>query len=139
MIGMASSQGAGSSLSCHYRQSRLRSVQSQPVALPLKLVLNRKIPPSNGNVVMISAANAENIRIEGPGTIDGNGAKFFTGRGDMTGPGQNSSAGYYQRPHLLVFYRCQNLSMRDVFLTASAYHCVRLLQCQHLVLDGVRI
>jgi hypothetical protein len=97
------------------------------------------IPPSNGNVVMISAANAENIRIEGPGTIDGNGAKFFTGRGDMTGPGQNSSAGYYQRPHLLVFYRCQNLSLRDVFLTASAYHCVRILQCQHLVLDGVRI
>jgi len=97
------------------------------------------IPPGNGNVVMISAANAENIRIEGPGVIDGNGAKFFTGRGDMTGPGQNSSEGYYQRPHLLVFYRCKNLSMRDVFLSASAYHCARILQCQHVVLDAVRI
>jgi polygalacturonase len=59
------------------------------------------IPPSNGNIVMISAANAENITIEGPGTIDGNGAKFFTGKGDMTGPGQNSSQGYFQRPHLM--------------------------------------
>jgi hypothetical protein len=97
------------------------------------------IPPGNGNLVMISAANAENVRIEGPGTIDGNGAKFFTGRGDMTGPGQNSSQGYYQRPHLLVLYRCKNLSMRDVFLTASAYHCARILQCQHVVLDAVRI
>src|SRR5262249_16436300 len=67
------------------------------------------IPPSNGNIVMISAANAENITIEGPGTIDGNGAKFFTGKGDMTGPGQNSSEGYFQRPHLMVFYRCKNL------------------------------
>jgi polygalacturonase len=97
------------------------------------------IPPGNGNIVMISAANAENIRIEGPGTIDGNGAKFFTGRGDMTGPGQNSAQGYYQRPHLLIFYRCRNLAMRDVFLTASAYHCARILQCQRVVLDAVRI
>jgi polygalacturonase len=86
----------------------------------------------NGNVVMIAAANAENIRIEGPGTIDGNGAKFCTGRGDMTCPGQNSAEGYYQRPHLLIFYRCRNLAVRDVFLTASAYHCIRILRCQRV-------
>src|SRR6266850_139787 len=97
------------------------------------------IPPGNGNVVMISAANAENITIEGTGTIDGNGAKFFTGKGDMTGPGQNSSQGYFQRPHLLIFYRCSNLVIRDVFLTASAYHCTRILQCRRVHLDGVRI
>lgn len=97
------------------------------------------VPPGNGNIVLISAANAENIRIEGPGTIDGNGAKFFTGRGDMTGPGQNSAEGYYQRPHLLIFYRCRNLTIRDAFLTASAYHCIRILQCQRVTLDTVRI
>src|SRR5215813_4026682 len=97
------------------------------------------VPPSNGNIVMISAANAENVTIEGSGTIDGNGAKFFTGRGDMTGPGQNSAEGYYQRPHLLVFYRCRNLVLRGVFLTASAYHCARILECNRVFLDGVRI
>ena len=97
------------------------------------------IPPGNGNIVMISAANAENITIEGPGTIDGNGAKFFTGKGDMTGPGQNSSQGYFARPHLLIFHRCTNLVIRDVFLTASAYHCTRILQCKRVHLDGVRI
>jgi len=97
------------------------------------------IPPGNGNVVLISAANAENITIEGPGTIDGNGSKFFTGKGDMTGPGQNSAQGYFQRPHLLIFYRCKNLLVRDVFLTASAYHCTRVLECSRVHLDGVRI
>jgi len=97
------------------------------------------IPPGNGNIVMISAANAENISLEGPGTIDGNGAKFFTGHGDMTGPGQNSAEGYYQRPHLLIFHRCRNLVIRDVFLTASAYHCARILECQRVNIDAVRI
>lgn len=97
------------------------------------------VPPGNGNIVMISAANAENVTIEGPGTIDGNGAKFFTGKGDMTGPGQNSSEGYFQRPHLMVFYKCTNLSIRNVFLTASAYHCTRILECKRVVLDAVRI
>jgi hypothetical protein len=97
------------------------------------------IPPGNGNIVMISAANAENISLEGPGTIDGNGAKFFTGHGDMTGPGQNSAESYYQRPHLLIFHRCRNLVIRDVFLTASAYHCARILECQRVNIDAVRI
>lgn len=97
------------------------------------------VPPGNGNIVLISAANAENVSIEGPGTIDGNGAKFFTGKGDMTGPGQNSAEGYFQRPHLMVFYRCQNLSIRNVFLRASAYHCTRILECQRVFLDSVRI
>ena len=97
------------------------------------------IPRSNGNIVMISAADADNVTIEGRGTIDGNGSKFFTGRGDNTGPGQNSSEGYFQRPHLMVFYKCRNLLIRDVFLTASAYHCCRILQCRYVRADGVRI
>jgi glycosyl hydrolase family 28 len=97
------------------------------------------IPRGNGNIVLLYAADAENVAIEGPGTVDGQGAKFYTGRGDMTGPGQDSSQGYFQRPHLAVFYRCRNLRLRDVFLTASAYHCVRILQCTDVHADGVRI
>jgi hypothetical protein len=99
----------------------------------------RGVPPGNGNIVLISAADAENVCIEGQGTIDGNGAAFFTGRGDNTGPGQNSAQGYFQRPHLLVLYRCRNLLVRDVFLTKSAYHCMRVLECERVRLEGVRI
>ncbi|AWI10270.1 glycoside hydrolase family 28 protein [Ereboglobus luteus] len=99
----------------------------------------RAIPRGNGNIVFISAADAENITIEGNGTIDGNGRAFYTGRGDNTGPGQNSADGYYQRPHLLIFSRCKNLRIRDAFLTAAAYHGVRILNCERVYLDNVRV
>jgi hypothetical protein len=97
------------------------------------------VPPGNGNVVLLYAVNAENISIEGKGTIDGQGAKFYTGKGDNTGPGQNREQGYVNRPHLAIFYRCKNLSVQDVFLTASAYHCMRILECTRVQLQGVRI
>ena len=97
------------------------------------------VPPGNGNVVLLYAVNADNVAIEGRGTIDGQGAKFYTGKGDNTGPGQNRSEGYVNRPHLLIFYRCRNLIVRDVFLTASAYHCTRVLECRYVQLNGVRI
>ena len=97
------------------------------------------IPPGNGNIVLLGAADLENVTIEGQGTIDGQGAKFFTGKGDATGPGDDRSQAYVNRPHLAVFYRCKNLRVRDVFCTASAYHCMRILQCERVWLDGVRI
>ncbi|HUR59099.1 MAG TPA: glycosyl hydrolase family 28 protein [Opitutaceae bacterium] len=97
------------------------------------------IPTSNGNIVLLGGAGLENVTIEGSGTIDGNGLKFWTGQGDNTGPGQNSSQGYFNRPHLIVFSRCKNIRMRDVFLVASAYHCTRILDCERVWFDGVRI
>jgi polygalacturonase len=99
----------------------------------------RGIPTSNGNIVLLGAADLENITIEGNGTIDGNGLKFWTGQGDNTGPGQSSAQGYFQRPHLIVFSKCKNVRMRDVTLLASAYHCTRVLNCEQVWFDGVRI
>ena len=97
------------------------------------------IPPGNGNIVLLYTANAENVSIEGNGTIDGNGLKFWTGQGDNTGPGGNRGEGYFDRPHQLIFYRVNNLRLRDVNLVASAYHCTRILQCEQVHFDGVRI
>lgn len=97
------------------------------------------VPPGNGNIVFIYAVNAENISIEGKGTIDGNGAAFYTGKGDNTGPGQKGIGGNFDRPHLAIFYQCSRLSLVDTFFTASAYHCFRILQCREVRIDGVRI
>lgn len=95
------------------------------------------IPPGNGNMVMIFAANAEKICIEGQGTIDGNGAAFNNGRGDGTGPG--GTPGNMDRPHLVIFYKVKHLLVRDAFFTNSAYHCFRLLHCSNVQIHGVRI
>jgi polygalacturonase len=79
------------------------------------------IPRGNGNKVLIYASEAKNVAIEGNGTIDGQGASFYTGKGDGTGPGGPSGKQVnVDRPHLMIFYRCENLSIRDVSLEKSA-------------------
>jgi hypothetical protein len=49
----------------------------------------------------------------------------YNGKGDNTGPGQNGVGGNFDRPHLFIFYQCDNLHLQNTFLKASAYHCVR--------------
>ena len=97
------------------------------------------VPASNGNIVFVYAANADNVRIEGSGRIDGNGATFYNGKGDNTGPGQGGVGGNFDRPHLMVFYQCNNLLLQNAFFTKSAYHCCRFLKCNHVHIDGIRI
>ncbi|RXK61668.1 glycoside hydrolase [Lacibacter luteus] len=97
------------------------------------------VPSGNGNIVFLFAVNAHHLSIEGKGTIDGNGLAFYNGKGDNTGPGQNGVGGNFDRPHLAIFFQCSNLRMDDVFCTASAYHCFRILSCKHVHIDGVRI
>jgi Glycosyl hydrolases family 28 len=98
---------------------------------------SKGVPPGNGNYALIYAANAKNITIEGNGTIDGQGASYFNGRGDGTGPGQHGAN--MERPHLIIFYNCQNVFVHDIFLTESAYHCMRILNCRYVKLEGIRI
>ncbi|MDB5232711.1 MAG: glycoside hydrolase family 28 [Chitinophagaceae bacterium] len=97
------------------------------------------VPPGNGNIVFLYAVNADNITIEGRGTIDGSGNTFYNGKGDNTGPGQGGVGGNFDRPHLIVFYQCNNFLVRDIFLTRSAYHCFRILKCRQVQLHGIRI
>lgn len=102
-------------------------------------IAGKGVPPGNGNIVFLYAMNAENITIEGRGTVDGNGAAFYNGKGDNTGPGQRGVGGNFDRPHLFIFYQCTNLLMRNAFYTASAYHCCRILKCKQVHIDGIRI
>ena len=97
------------------------------------------VPPGNGNFALLYAADAENVTIEGRGTIDGQGVNFYNGVGDGSGPGGSQGPRNVERPHLLIFSKCKNVLLRDAFFTRSAYHCCRILQCQYVHIDGIRI
>ena len=90
----------------------------------------------DGNVGLIFAVKAENITIEGPGTIDGNGKQFLRGpNGEPSAAGLSS----HQRPYHLLFYQCTNVRVRDIYLFACAYHSIRVIQSQYLWFRGIHI
>ncbi|MGH9573847.1 MAG: glycoside hydrolase family 28 protein [Candidatus Acidiferrales bacterium] len=90
----------------------------------------------DGNVGLLYAVKAENITIDGAGTIDGQGAQFHSPtRGIMPPAGISGN----QRPYHLLFYQCKNLNLRDIFLYDSAYHSVRVIQSSFVKADGLRI
>ncbi|PTR01551.1 polygalacturonase [Mucilaginibacter yixingensis] len=91
---------------------------------------------NDGNVGLLFAVNAENITIEGNGTIDGQGAQF---RSPTKGVPPPSGRGGNDRPYHLLFYQCKNLTVRDVFLLNSAYHSVRVCFCSFVKLEGLHI
>jgi hypothetical protein len=90
----------------------------------------------DGNWALIFAAEARNVTVEGRGTIDGQGLQFHSlARGTPAPSGLSGS----RRPHHLLFYKCENLTVRDVDLVDCAYHSTRIVQCRHVYIDGVRI
>ena len=82
----------------------------------------------DGNTGLVYAANANNVTIEGPGTIDGQGQQL-----------RANGLGGNRRAHLALFYRCTNLVIRDVYFFHSGYHTCRICNCTYVHLDGIRI
>jgi hypothetical protein len=90
----------------------------------------------DGNVGLIFAVEAENITMEGPGTIDGQGAQF---RSPSRGVPPPSGRGGAARPYHVLLHRCRNVRIRDLFLVASAFHSIRIIQSNYVWIDGIHI
>src|SRR5205814_9119725 len=67
---------------------------------------------NDGNVALLFGVGADNVTIEGPGTIDGQGAQFRSATRGATPP---SGIGGSHRPYSLLFYKCRNLRIRESF------------------------
>ncbi len=91
---------------------------------------------ADGHVGLLFAVEADNVTVEGPGMIDGQGAQFRSAvRGGPTPAGISGP----HRPYHLLFHRCNNLTVRNIFLKDSAFHSVRIIQSNYVYLDGIHI
>jgi polygalacturonase len=80
---------------------------------------------------LLVAEGAEDLVLEGPGTVDGNGLFWWV----------NVLAGEdHWRPERLVrLTDCRRVTVRDLFLTQSPKWTLHLLACDDVVVDRVRI
>lgn len=88
----------------------------------------------DGNRSLLYAVGASNIAIEGTGTIDGQGAKFYPSVPGLPG---ESKPGDLRRPHHILLYHCENVIVRDISLIQCAYHCIRVIQSKRMHVDNV--
>ncbi len=91
---------------------------------------------NDGNWALLFAVNAKNITIEGPGTIDGQGAQFHSPTRGVPPP---SGLGGNRRPYHVLVYKCENFSVRNISLLDCAYHSIRAIQSQRLYMDRIYI
>ncbi|TDX02040.1 glycoside hydrolase family 28 protein [Dinghuibacter silviterrae] len=91
---------------------------------------------NDGNVGLIFAVGADNITIEGKGTIDGQGAQFRSPARGLPSPAGRTGN---DRPYHLLFHKCNNLTVRDIYLYKCAYHSIRVIQSEHIKMGGLRI
>lgn len=90
----------------------------------------------DGNVGLFFAVKADNITIDGPGTIDGQGSQFRSPEKGVLPPAGITGP---HRPYHLLFHQCKNLTVRDIYLLNSAFHSVRVIQSEFVKLEGLHI
>jgi polygalacturonase len=84
---------------------------------------------------VITALNAENLRITGKGSIAGRSLSF------MTGYEKTNEWWLFKewRPKLFVLTGCTNLEIRDITFGDAPFWGLHMLGCQHVLVDHVTV
>jgi polygalacturonase len=83
--------------------------------------------------VIVYAEGADDIAVTGPGRIDGNGMAYVS----KVGPQIYTCVDL--RPFMMVLKECRHVLLRDFSLTNSAFWTLRLLGCDDVSVDSLRI
>jgi len=90
----------------------------------------------------ISAFQAHNLQITGPGVISGNADEFILERGQyihtMRGPVGGRSQ-YLERPFTIFIIESHGVSLREFTLKDPAFWALRTTGCNNLMIDGIQI
>ena len=90
----------------------------------------------DGNWALLFAVKQKNIRVEGPGTINGQGAQFRSPqRGVMAPSGLRGP----QRPYFVLLYQCEDVTVRNLSLIDCAFHCIRPIESKRLHMENIYI
>jgi len=92
---------------------------------------------------LVNAFHVDGFGISGPGTIDGNGLKFWkyfwAYRDSMKQIGKSATNLEVHRPRLLFIWGCNNVKIENVKLHNSGFWTTHLYQCNNVLIDNCDI
>ena len=92
---------------------------------------------------LINAYYVDSFSITGPGTIDGNGLKFWkefwVHRDSMSKIGKSSTNLEVHRPRMLFIWGCNDVRIQNVKLHNSGFWTTHLYQCNNVLIEGCDI
>lgn len=95
------------------------------------------------HAALINAYHVDSFRISGPGTINGNGLKFWTSfwayRDSMRKIGKSATNLEVRRPRLLFIWGCNNVTIQNVKLHDSGFWTTHLYQCNNVLIENCDI
>lgn len=92
---------------------------------------------------LVNAYGVDGFSISGPGTINGNGLKFWktfwTHREDMKKIGKSSTNLEVSRPRLIFIWKCNNVKIQNIKLCNAGFWTTHLYQCNDVLVDHADI
>lgn len=88
---------------------------------------------------LINADSLDGFTIFGPGTIDGNGERYYRAFWLRRKWNPRCTNKDEQRPRLIYISNCQNVRIEDVHLRNSAFWTTHIYRSHHVRIQGVRI
>lgn len=92
---------------------------------------------------LINAYYVDSFNIIGPGTINGNGHRFWSAfwayRDSMRKIGKEATNLEVHRPRLLFIWGCNNVTIKDVNLRNSGFWTTHLYQCNNVLIENCDI
>jgi polygalacturonase len=92
---------------------------------------------------LINAYHVDSFSIKGPGTINGNGLRFWeyfwAYRDSMRKIGKSATNLEVHRPRLLFIWGCNNVTIQNVKLHNSGFWTTHLYQCNNVLIENCDI
>jgi polygalacturonase len=92
---------------------------------------------------LINAYHVDSFSITGPGTINGNGLKFWTSfwayRDSMRKIGKSATNLEVHRPRLMFIWGCNHVNIQNVKLHDSGFWTTHLYQCNNVLIENCDI